>query len=245
MTFTTGKNAVITISGYANVNGNAQEIILRDSGRFVVRYPNEFVALSNKKQRSITISGSIPASWTADYFSNHEQPAVVSEFGSAEIFPQDLIDEYKPEELELYGVVSLVDLAIATKPADAASARLLGANCQYWIARQALSSWAPEDSIIFNALAYNHIPKVDETEGVTTTTTKKKLIPIFTPIKTHLKVRKLVDLVHLYSDVTIWGHCAASTNGGSIAGTATLDQRLVIGQGFLPEEVEELLSPSQ
>ena len=223
-------------------------MILRESGRFIIRGIDEFIALSEKKTRTITISGTIGADSDAEHVHEYEATPGVSQFESADMFPQDMLNEYPSvEEVEIYGIASLLNLSVGTEPTDAV-ARLKGAHIKDWISRQPLTSWNPEDCIgmIFSAYQTTPLSGMEGiTEGVITGTVQKNRIPIFTPIKSSFNIRKLHDILYLYSNIDILGYCAASTAGGSLSGSAVLDQRLVLGIGFLPEEVEELLSPSQ
>ena len=248
MTFVTGENKVVNIGPIPKFGGsNGLEMILRESGRFIIRGPDEFIALSEKKTRSITVSGTIGAGSSAERFVEYENNPGSVQMESSDMFPQDMLNEYPVEEVQIYGIATLMNLSIGTQPTDAI-ARLLGSHAKYWISRQPLTSWNEEDSInitmsAYQSLAQNGLGLI--TEGVVIGTLKKKLIPIFSPIKSSFDVRKIQDKLYMYSDVTVLGHCAASILGGSVTGSAILDQRLIIGRGFLPEEVEELLSPSQ
>lgn len=248
MTFITGENMIINIGPIPKFGGsNGLEIILRESGRFIIRGVNEFIALSEKKTRTITISGTIGAGSDAEHFAEYEANPSNVQMESGDMFPQDMLNEYPVDKLQIYGVATLLNLSISAEPADAV-ARVLGSHIKYWISRQPLTSWNEEDSVgitlsAYQSLAQNGLGLV--TEGVCIGTVKKKLIPIFTPIKSSFDVRKILDKLYLYSDVTVLGYCAASTAGGNITASAILDQRLIVGRGFLPEEVEELLSPSQ
>lgn len=248
MTFVAGENVLINIGPIPKLGGsNSLEMILRESGRFIIRGPDEFIALSEKKTRTITISGTIGAGSDAEHFVEYEVNPGSVQMESGDMFPQDMLNEYPVDEIQIYGIATLLNLSITGEPGDAV-ARLLGSHIQYWISRQPLTSWNPEDSVgitlsAYQTLAQNGLGLV--TEGVVVGTLKKKLIPIFSPIKSSFDVRKIQDKLYMYSDATILGYCAASTAGGSINGSAILDQRLIIGRGFLPEEVEELLSPSQ
>ena len=70
MTFTTGENKIVSIGIVPREGGqNSLEMILRESGRFIIRGIVEFIALSEKKTRAISISGSIGAISTAEHFS--------------------------------------------------------------------------------------------------------------------------------------------------------------------------------
>ena len=248
MTFITGEGKIINIGPIPNEGGsNSLEMILRESGRFIIRGEDEFIALSEKKTRTITITGTIGADSSAEHVSEYEATPGVSQFASADMFPQDMLNEYAIEEIEIYGVASLLNMSVASEPADAV-VRLKGAHIKEWISRQPLTSWNPEDCIGMIFSAYQSIPVAgmkEITEGVLLGTVQKNRIPIFTPIKSSFSIQKLKDILYLYTNIQVLGYCAASTAGGSMSGTAVLDQRLVIGQGFLPEEVEELLSPSQ
>ena len=248
MVFIAGENKIVNIGLIPGWGGNnGLEMILRESGRFIIRGDGEFIALSEKKTRPITISGTIAASSSAEHFNQYDDQPGNVEYGSGEIFPQDLLNEYNVEQMEIYGISSLLKLALTAEPSDAV-ARLLGAHIKYWISRQPLSSWNPEDCIGIIISAYQTVPikgMQEITEGVTVSTTKVRQIPVFSPIKSSFDVRKLKDKLYLYSSIDIMGYCDASTAGGAVTGSATLDTRFIIGQGFLPEEVEELLSPSQ
>jgi len=248
MTFIAGENMIVNIGPIPMFGGNnGLEMILRESGRFVIRGPNEFIALSEKKTRTITITGTIGASSAAEHFAEYEANPGSVQMESGDIFPQDMLNEYPVDRLQIYGIATLLNLSIGSEPADAV-ARLLGSHIKYWISRQPLTSWNEEDSIGLMLSAYQTLPQNGLgllTEGVILGTTKKKLIPIFSPIKSSFDVRKIQDKLYMYSDVSVLGYCEASTAGGNISGSAILDQRLVVGIGFLPEEVEELLSPSQ
>ncbi len=164
------------------------------------------------------------------------------------MFPQDLLNEYRIEDISIYGIAILLDLSVSSEPSDAL-VTLNGAHLQYWISRQPMTSWANEDSVTATLSAYNTLPQSGigggATEGVKITTAKKKIIPVFIPIKTSFVVRKSGDKIYLYNDADIKGFCDSSTIGGSAAGSAVIDHRLIIGKGYLPEEVEELLSPTQ
>jgi hypothetical protein len=222
-------------------------VVLREAGRFIIKGDHEFIALSEKKTKSITITGATGASYAAAHFHEYETSPSFSVFETADVFPQDLLNDYKIDEISIYGIVSLLDMSLTSQPADAI-ARLKGVHNEYWISRQPLTSWNNEDCIKLLFSAYQTTPEnalITIVEGVLTTTTKKVSIPGFSPIKSSYSVARLKDKLYLYSLTDILGYCAASTAGGSIAGTATLDQRLVIGVGYLPEEVEELLAPSQ
>lgn len=248
MTFITGENKIVNIGPIPKLGGsNALEIILRESGRFIIRGPNEFIALSEKKTRTITVTGTIGASSDAEHFAEYDANPDNVQMESGDMFPQDLLNEYPVDRLQIYGIATLLNLSVGSEPADAI-ARLLGSHIKYWISRQPLTSWAEEDSIGLMLSAYQTLPQNGLgliTEGVVIGTAKKKSIPVFSPIKSSFDVRKIQDKLYLYSDVTVLGYCEASTAGGSISGSAILDQRLIIGMGYLPEEVEELLSPSQ
>lgn len=248
MTFITGENKIVNIGPIPKIGGsNALEIILRESGRFIIRGPNEFIALSEKKTRTITVTGTIGASSTAEHFAEYDANPDNVQMESGDMFPQDLLNEYPVDRLQIYGIATLLNLSVGSEPADAV-ARLLGSHIKYWISRQPLTSWAEEDSIGLMLSAYQTLPENGLgliTEGVVIGTAKKKSILVFSPIKSSFDVRKIQDKLYLYSDVTVLGYCEASTTGGSISGSAILDQRLIIGMGYLPEEVEELLSPSQ
>ena len=249
MTFLTGENKIVNIGIVPNEGGrNGLEMILRESGRFIIRGINEFIALSEKKTRSITISGTIGVGSSAEHFVEHDAtPSNNVLMQSSDMFPQDLLNEYRVDELEIYGIAILLNLALGTEPGDAI-ARLLGQNLKLWISRQPLTSWSEEDSIGIIFSAYQTLPSNGIkaiTEGVLINTTKVKQIPVFVPIKSSFSIRKSVEQLYIYIDSTILGYCAASTAGGSVSGTGTLDFRLIVGKGFLPEEVEELLSPSQ
>ncbi|MBA7566089.1 hypothetical protein ES708_07776 [subsurface metagenome] len=248
MTFITGENKIVNIGPIPKFGGgNALEIILRESGRFIIRGPNEFIALSEKKTRTITISGTIGAGSTAEHLAEYEANPTSVQMESGDMFPQDMLNEYPVDHVKIYGIATLLQLSLGSEPGDAV-ARLLGSHIKYWISRQPLTSWSEEDSVGIMMSAYQTLPQNGLgliTEGVVVGTVKKKLIPIFSPIKSSFDVRKIQDKLYVYSDVTVLGYCGASTLGGSITGSAVLDQRLIIGMGFLPEEVEELLSPSQ
>lgn len=248
MTFVSGENKVVNIGLVPSLGGsNGLEMILRESGRFIIRGVNEFIALSEKKTRTITISGTIESSSAAEHITEYEVNPGSVQMESGDMFPQDMLNEYPVEEIQIYGIATLLGLSLGTQPTDA-EARLLGSHVKYWIARQPLTSWSEEDSIGIMFSAYQTLPEKGLggiTEGVVVGTLKKKLIPVFSPIKSSFDVRKILDKLYLYSDITILGYCGASALGGSVSGSAILDQRLVIGRGFLPEEVEELLSPSQ
>lgn len=248
MTFVTGENKVINIGPIPVLGGaNGLEMILRESGRFIIRGQDEFIAMSEKKTKTITVSGTVGAGSSAEHFCEYESTPGVVQMASGDMFPQDMLNEYPVDEIEIYGIASLLNLSISTEPADAV-ARLLGSHVKYWISRQPLTSWSEEDSIGLMFSAYQSIPQAGLdliTEGVVVGTIKTKQIPIFSPIKSSFSVRKVQDKLYLYSDVSILGYCAASTAGGSVQGSSILDQRLIIGRGYLPEEVEELLSPSQ
>ncbi len=248
MTFITGENKIINIGNIPSYGGyNGLEMILRESGRFIIRGEDEFIALSEKKTRTITITGTIGAGSDAEHISEYEATPGNSQFESSDLFPQDLLNEYPVEEIEIYGIASLLNLSLASEPADAVG-RLLGAHIKDWISRQPLTSWNPEDCIGLIFSAYQSIPVAGMqgiTEGVVIGTVQKNLIPLFSPIKSSFDVRKVHDKLYLYSNINVLGYCAASTAGGSMTGSAVLDQRLIIGKGFLPEEVEELLSPTQ
>jgi hypothetical protein len=248
MTFITGENQVVNIGPVQGFGGsNCLEMILRESGRFIIRGPNEFIALSEKKTRTINVSGTIGAGSSAEHFAEYEQNPSNIQMESGDMFPQDMLNEYPVDRIQIYGIATLLNLSLSTEPADAV-ARLLGSQMKYWISRQPLTSWNEEDSIGLLMSAYQTLPQNGlglVTEGIVKGTAKKKLIPIFSPIKSSFDVRKIQDKLYLYSDVTVLGYCEASTAGGSITGSAILDQRLIIGIGYLPEEVEELLSPSQ
>lgn len=248
MTFVAGENMVVNIGPIPQFGGsNGLEMILRESGRFIIRGQNEFIALSEKKTRTLTVSGTIGAGAGAEHFVEYEANPGSVQMESGDMFPQDMLNEYPVDEIQVYGIATLLNLSISSEPADAV-ARLLGSHLKYWISRQPLTSWSEEDSIgltlsAYQSLAQNGLGLV--TEGVVVGTLKKKLIPIFSPIKSSFAVRKIQDKLYVYSDVSVLGYCGASIAGGSINGSAILDQRLIIGRGFLPEEVEELLSPSQ
>ncbi|TFG23930.1 MAG: hypothetical protein EU529_05890 [Promethearchaeota archaeon] len=247
MTFITGDNKIVNIGLVKSITSNALEVILRESGRFVMRYGESFVALSEKKTRTITIAGSIGAGSQAEHFHEYDQNPENVQFESGDIFPQDMLIEYPCKEVEIYGVQTLITMSLSSEPADAV-ARLKGGHLKYWISRKPITSWNNEDCIGFPYSAYQTTPEnglVSNAEGVIATTTKKNSIPIFTPIKSSFSVEKLKDILYLYIGSHGLGYCAASTNGGSISGSIAIDTRLVIGKGFLPEEVEELLSPSQ
>jgi len=248
MTFITGENKIVNIGPIPKLGGsNALEIILRESGRFILRGPNEFIALSEKKTRTITVTGTIGASSAAEHFAAYDANPDNVQMESGDMFPQDLLNEYPVDQMQIYGIATLLNLSLGSEPADAV-ARLLGSHIKYWISRQPLTSWAEEDSIGLMLSAYQTLPQNglgDIVEGVVIGTAKKKLIPVFSPIKSSFDVRKIQDKLYLYSDVTVLGYCAASTAGGNVSGSAIMDQRLIIGMGYLPEEVEELLSPSQ
>lgn len=248
MTFIAGENKTINI-GTVPIDGglNGLEMILRESGRFIIRGKNEFIALSEKKTRSITISGTIGSSSSAEHFAEYEANPGNIQMESGDLFPQDMLNAYNVEEVQIYGIATLLNLSLSAEPSDAV-ARLLGAHINYWISRQPLTSWNPEDAAGLIFSAFQTLPRLgleNITEGVMITTLKKRQLPAFTPIKSSFNARKLQDKIYVYSDVGVLGHCAASTSGGSITGSAVLDQRLIIGIGFMPEEVEELLSPSQ
>ena len=248
MTFITGENKIVNIGNVPGKGGaNSLEMILREAGRFIIRGPNEFVALSEKKTRTINISGTIGVGSVAEHFVEYENNPGNVEFATAETFPQDLIDEYRVESLEVFGIAQILNLSISTEPGDAVC-RLLGAHINQWISRQPLTSWNDEDCVRTIFSAYQTLPEngiSGITEGILINTSKKKLMPIFSPIKSSFSVRKLIDKIYVYTNVAVLGYCAASTAGGSLAGSAVFDERLIIGKGFLPEEVEELLSPSQ
>ncbi|TKJ26217.1 MAG: hypothetical protein CEE42_05240 [Promethearchaeota archaeon Loki_b31] len=248
MTFITGENKVINIGPIPKFGGsNGLEMILRESGRFIIRGPNEFIALSEKKTRTITVSGTIGAGSSAEHFAEYETNPGNVQMESGDMFPQDLLNEYPVDSIQIYGIATLLGLSIGSQPTDAV-ARLLGGHIKYWISRQPLTSWNEEDLIGVMLSAYQTLPQNGLgliTEGVVIETAKKRLIPIFSPIKSSFPIRKIQDKLYLYSEVGVLGYCEASTAGGSITGSAVLDQRLIIGIGFLPEEVEELLSPSQ
>jgi len=248
MTFLTGENKVVKI-GTVPIDGglNGLEMILRESGRFIIRGANSFIALSEKKTRPITITGTIGAGSSAEHFHEYEGNAGSVQMESGDLFPQDMLNEYNVNTIEIYGVATLLDLALSEEPPDAIG-RLKGVHINYWISRQPLTSWSPEDCVGLTFSAYQTLPMMGLqtiTEGVLKTTVKKKRIPAFTPIKSSFHARKLQDIIYVYSDVAVLGYIEASTAGGNLVGSATLDQRLIIGKGFLPEEVEELLSPSQ
>jgi len=236
MTFITGENKIVNIGPVPKFGGgNGLEMILRESGRFIIRGPNEFVALSEKKTRTITVTGTIGASSAAEHFVEYEANPGNVQMESGDMFPQDMLNEYPVDRIKIYGIAMLLDLSIGTEPADAV-ARLLGSHIKYWISRQPLTSWNEEDSIGVMLSAYQTLPQNglgDIVEGVVIGTTKKKLIPVFSPIKSSFDVRKIQDKLYVYSDATILGYCGASTAGGSVSGSAVLDQRLIIGMGFL------------
>lgn len=251
MTFATGNNKVIKIGNVPSKGGNnTLEMILRESGRFIIRGVDEFIALSEKKTRAITVGGSIGAGSQAEYFNQYDSSpvGVDTQFETGDMFPQDMLNEYtKVTQVNIYGIALLCDMSLTGEPSDAI-ARLLGLHGNYWISRQPITSWANEDCVGVSISAYNTIPEKglsEITEGVTKLTAKKKLIPLFVPIKSSFPVDKTKDKVYLWSDIAILGYCAASTLGGSVAGSCTLDHRFIIGKGFLAEEVEELLSPTQ
>ncbi len=248
MTFITGESKIINI-GSVPVHGGANclAMILREAGRFIVRGVGEFIALSEKKTRTITVSGVIGTSSDAEHFVEYDVNPLNIQMESSDLFPQDMLNEYKVDDIEIYGIATLLNLSLTAEPSDAV-ARLKGAHINYWVSRQPLTSWNPEDSIGIVFSAYQSIPMSGLqllTEGVLVGTVKKKLLPIFSPIKSSFTVRKTIDTLYVYSDVGVLGYCDASTLGGNITGSAIIDQRLIIGKGFLPEEVEELLSPSQ
>lgn len=249
MTFIAGENKLVTIGIVPSEGGrNGLEMILRESGRFIIRDIAAFIALSEKKTRAITVSGTIGVGSSAEHFAEYDTtPGNNVLMRSADMFPQDLLNNYKVEELEVYGIAVLLNLSLSTEPGDAV-ARLLGAHIKFWISRQPLTSWAEEDSIGIIFSAYQTLPSSGVkgiTEGVLKTTLKVKQIPAFVPIKSSFSIRKTVDELYVYIDSSVLGYCEASGAGGSITGSATLDMRLIVGKGFLPEEVEELLSPSQ
>lgn len=248
MTFIAGENKVVKI-GSVPVDGglNGLEMILRESGRFIIRGRGEFIALSEKKTRTITVDGSIGASSDAEHFCEYETTPGSIQMESGDLFPQDMLNSYNVKEVNIYGIATLLNLSLSAEPSDAI-ARLKGAHINYWISRQPMTSWNPEDCVGLIFSAFQTLPMIGLqtiTEGVMVTTAKKKMTPVFTPIKSSFGARKIQDIIYLYSDIAVLGYCAASTLGGSITGSAVVDQRLIIGVGFLPEEVEELLSPSQ
>ncbi len=249
ITFVTGENKIITIGPVKQSGSNLLEMILRESGRFIFRGKDEFIALSEKKTRVYGIDGTIGAGSSAEH--NHTYDSVPDGqstiFGTSDMFPQDLVQEYPVDQLEVYGLALLLDMSLSAEPGDAIG-RLKGAKIQFWISRQPLTSFAQEDNVSVSLSAYQTIPEKglsEITEGVLKTTVKKKLVPAFVPIKSSFPVDKLKDKLYLYSDVDILGYCAASTAGGNFTGTSNFEHRLIVGRGFLPEEVEELLSPSQ
>ena len=248
MVFVSGESKIIYIGCVPSIGGyNALEIILRESGRFIIKTPSGFIALSEKKVRTITVAGAIGAAAGAQHFHEYEDNPGNVQFDSADLFPQDLFNEYPINEIEIYGISSLLNLNLTGQPADAV-ARLKGMHAEYWISRQPLTAWNNEDLIKLLFSAYQSVPEqglIGVTEGILTTTTKKISIPVFSPIKSSYPARRLTDKIYLYSLTDLIGYCANSAAGGNISASATLDQRLVIGVGFLPEEVEELLSPTQ
>lgn len=249
MPFVTGESKVITIGSIPDIGGkNVLEMILRESGRFIIRDEDDsFIALSEKKTRTITVSGTIGATSSAEHFSQYDDNPVNVQYESGDVFPQDLLIEYPVDAMDIYGIASILDLTLSGEPSDAV-ARLKGGHFKYWLSRQPMTSWNPEDCVGLLFSAYQSIPSNGmgtNLEGVVVGTVKKLRIPVFTPIKSSFEISKLKEILYLYSSSDILGYCAASTLGGSITGAAVLDCRLIVGQGYLPEEVEELLSPSQ
>lgn len=247
--FITGDNKVVVIGPVKQVGSNLLEMILRESGRFILRDKDEFIALSEKKIRAITVSGSIAAGSSAEHFHSYDDVPTSQDttFESGDMFPQDLLQEYKVDKLEIYGIALLLDMSLTVKPPDAVP-RLKGVHTNLWITRQPQTNFAPEDCVGGSFSAYQSTPEnglVSCTEGVLTTTVKKKLKPAFVPIKSSFVIDKTKDKLYVYKEDGIVGYCEASTGGGTVTGSAVFEHRLIVGQGFLPEEVEELLSPSQ
>ncbi|MBD3156623.1 hypothetical protein GF369_02220 [Candidatus Peregrinibacteria bacterium] len=214
-----------------------------------MRSPSGFIAISEKKTRNINISGAISAASGAERFEEYESTPQVQEFESADLFPQDMLNEYKVEEVLLYGMIWLIDMSLSAVPADAET-KLFGVNLSTWISRQPMTSWNPEDSInlgfrTFCLTATDAMGDSGSSPGITTDTVKKKRQPAFSPIKNYVPVRKTHDKIYVYSDATVVGYHEPSTAGGTVTGTANVECRLVEGLGYLPEEVEELLSPTQ
>ncbi|MFX0072742.1 MAG: hypothetical protein ACFFAO_16790, partial [Candidatus Hermodarchaeota archaeon] len=215
MVFLTGDNKIVKIGNVPNLGGfNALEMILRESGRFIIRSGTEdFIAISEKRTRSIPISGTISPGGNDEHFYEYDETPVGTEtqFESAQLFPQDLLNEYKIDEIEIYGLMLLCNLDLSAQPAGVV-ARLKGVHANYWITRQPVTSWNPEDCVGVLFSAYNTIPEKGlsgNEEGVVVGSTKKKLIPVFVPIKSSFSVDKTKDKVYLYSDVAILGYCPA------------------------------------
>ncbi len=247
--FVTGENKIVSIGPVKQTGSNLLEMILRESGRFIMRGKDEFIALSEKKTRPFAISGTIGVGSSAEHFHAYDSgpDGANTIFGTTEMFPQDLLNEYPVEQLEIYGLALLVDLTLDTEPGDAI-ARLKAAHMSFWITRQPQTSFANEDNVSVSLSAYQSTPErglTEITEGVVKTTIKKKLKPSFIPIKSSFVIDKTKDKLYVYEDADVIGYCAASTAGGSITGSGSFEHRLIVGRGFLPEEVEELLSPSQ
>ncbi len=246
-----GECKIINIGPVPLIGGyNSQEIMLRDSGRYVIKGENDFIALSDKKTRTKPVSITIPASTPNIHVFEYDESPVATDhtFGSGEMFPNDLVTDFPVQELQLYGLVMMLDLSIASEPTDGI-AMLNGAHVQVWMSRQPMTSWNDEDSINVTFSAYQSIAQCGITcqndEGVRKLTTQKKLIPVFVPVKSQFMISKTKEKIYIYTKITIVGYQKASTAGGSIGGSSILSVSLVEGIGYLPEEVEELLSPAQ
>ena len=250
VTFVDGNNKRITI-GKPGISGmNVLEMIFREEGRFVIRSSSGFIALSQSKSRNITISGTLGAGALEGFFHVYEDNPFVLEFEQPDMFPQDLTNEYAVDELMLYGVMWEVNMALTGEPADVdPPVVLMAVDFNAWISRQPMSSWSTGDAINVLALAYEtqsmHNMSGAGTSGVAVNTVKKHIVPMFSPIKTYLYVRKQHDKMRIYTDAAVVGYHGETTNGGSIEGSASITARLIMGRGYLPEEVEELLSAHQ
>ncbi|MHA1334260.1 MAG: hypothetical protein ACTSPW_00790 [Promethearchaeota archaeon] len=224
---------------------NALEVVLRESGRYIMKGDDAFIALSQKKTREINISGSVSSNQDAQWIVQYDENPQQIEFNSADMFPQDLQNDYRDiKELDVYGLLALCDMSLTSKPSDAET-YMKSTKSIIWITRQPTTSFANEDGVSVQFFAYCSMPLLSQGEGVTTTTTKKHLIPIFTPIRMNEGVRKGIDKIYVYNDTMILIYCENSTAGGNINGSVNLEYRLILGMGYLQEEVEELITATQ
>ena len=245
MTFINGDDQCVKI-GTTQLGGyNALETILREQGRFIIKSPSGFIALSEKKTRNISISGSIPIQTDPANWYEYEASPTSVVFESADVFPQDLINEYQTEQLMLYGIAWLFDADLSSVPADSEQCMIQSINLSSWISRQPMSSWNDEDSINVNITCSGVPGGMGAVTGLRSTTVKKKRVPIFSPIKSYVPMRKSLDKMYLYTDAMIVGYCDAIASSDSVAGNVSVEARLIEGLGYLPEEVEELLSANQ
>jgi len=245
MTFVTGSDKVVIIGPNNFVGGqNALEIILRPQGRYIARTKRGFVARSEKKTKSFAVSGT--STNTSELFYEYETPGAGDHtFEKTDLFPQEIVNDYPVDTQRLYGIMGLVDISVSSDPADNDDSRIYGVWVKNWISKQPMSSWSDEDCVRIGFFAYTGGSTLFAAggTGVRLGTVKKMLVPSFIPIKSWMHLRKTDDKLYVYTDVVAAGKSGGTiTTPGAFAATVGIDYRAVTGLGFLPEEVEHMLS---